>query len=79
MSSRFTLQQKSIVDELLNAIWQLPETTQLAIAEKVRKKALKTQFDKFIKNANTEPDISMDEIVAEVKAVRAARYARRKK
>lgn len=79
MSTILSLRNKTAVEQLLNAIWQLPEEAQLAIADKVKQKTLRTRFNNFIKSAPKKPDITMDEIVAEVKSVRAARYARRKK
>jgi hypothetical protein len=79
MSMRLTLRKKSSVEDLLNAILQLPSEIQLALAERVRSKALRSQWNNFIKSEDSDPDISTDEIVAEVKAVRKARYARRKK
>ena len=79
MSSRLILRKKSSVEDLLNAIWQLPAEAQLLLAEKVRRKALRSQWNNFLKKSGNEPDITMEEIVSEVKAVRKARYARRKK
>ena len=79
MSTPLSLKSKTAAEELLNAIWKLPEEAQLFIADKVKQKTLRARFNNFIKSTGKKPEITMDEIVAEVKAVRAARYARRKK
>lgn len=79
MASSHSLQNKAAVDQLLSAIWQLPEEAQLLIADKLKRKTLRSRLSNFIKTAPKDQDMSMEEIVAEVKAVRAARYARRKK
>ncbi len=79
MSSSLSLRNKTAVDQLLTAIWQLPEEAQILIAEKLKRKTMRSRLNTFIKTAPKNPDITMDEIVAEVKAVRASRYANRKK
>ena len=80
MSSAYLLRKNFTIEELLDIIWKLPSDKQLALADKVRKKALSQRWNDFINDSgDAVPDISMDEIVAEVKSARAARYARRKK
>jgi hypothetical protein len=79
MSSQLSLRKSISLEELLNAIWKLPVDNQLALAEKVRKKALRNKWNDFMKRPDVQANISEDEIIAEVKSVRAVRYARRKK
>jgi hypothetical protein len=77
--SQLRLHKNLTVEELLKAIWQLPVKNQLALAEKIRKKALRSQWNDFMRRSDIHADIADEDIIKEVKLVRAARYAQKKR
>jgi len=65
----------TLINQLYQLVTQLSVEEQLNFADQVRKQALATKWQQFIETAPIiEPDISEEEIIAEVKAVRAIRY-----
>jgi hypothetical protein len=65
----------NLISQLYQLITQLSVEEQLNFADQVRKQALTTKWQQFIETAPLiEPDISEEEIIAEIKAVRGIRY-----
>lgn len=66
------LPTKLTVQQLYQFIAQLPIEQQLSLAEQIKKQALTAKWQQFI---DTQPDIELDisdqEIMAEIKAVRS--------
>lgn len=63
------------IDQLYQLVMQLSIEEQLNFAERIRKQALTAKWQQFIETAPTiEPDISEEDILAEIKAVRAKRH-----
>jgi hypothetical protein len=62
----------TLINQLYQLVTQLSVEEQLNFADQVRKQALTAKWRQFIETAPIiEPDISEEEIIAEVKAVRA--------
>jgi hypothetical protein len=74
---RFTIQTEIRLEQLYQIIRQLPLEQQFTIADQIKQQALRQQWQALSGNLPDVPEITEEEILAEVDAVRTERYHHR--
>lgn len=63
-------------DQVLMLLQQLPVRTQLKIGRALTRQNIRAELEQFLKTFHTD-EVSEDDILSEVKAVRRERYAKK--